>query len=105
MGRTPRKPSFTDVVLPIFDQPVEEKKTRTKKQEAADGKVRWTRHAASPRANCNVCLDEFTNDLRKGMNVASYVRTAPDGVLYLCFLHTQEQKHRDQLAGLDSGNA
>lgn len=90
-----------DTVLPIFEQPAPAVPVqRSKKQEAEAKQVRYTRHAASPRSNCTVCLHELQQDRRTGVNVASYVRHAPDGDRFLCFLHKQEALHQDQLAGL-----
>lgn len=105
MGRTPRKPAFTDVVLPIFEQPVEEKKTRSKKQQAEDGKVSYERHRSSPRGKCAVCTEAHLKGEQPGIFDASYVRNSPDGSKYLCLRHTQEQRHMDTLAGLISGSA
>lgn len=94
---------FEDVALPGFDLPAPVVRTRSKKQEADDLRVIYTRHAASPRANCNHCLQELIAEERAGVNVASYQRSAPDGVIFLCLRHTQEQRHRDSLAGLIHG--
>lgn len=98
-------PAFEDMVLPGFDQPVQEKKTRSKKQQAEDLRVIYTRHAASPRAKCNPCVTAMIAGEKAGVNVASYQRAAPEGLTFLCFRHTQEQRHLDTLAGLLSGSA
>lgn len=97
-------PAFEDVTLPGFDLPAPVVKTRSKKQEADDLRVIYTRHAASPRGNCHHCLQELIAEERKGVNSASYQRSSPEGLLLLCGRHTQEQRHRDSLAGLINGN-
>lgn len=104
MRSTAPSPAFEEVVLPGFDQPELQKKTRSKKEQAEDLRVIYTRHAASPRANCNPCVQEMLADTRTGVNVASYQRAAPEGLTFLCFRHTQEQRHADTLAGLLSGS-
>jgi len=93
---------FVDEVLPGFEQPEPTVRTRTKKQEADALKVSWVRHTASPRAKCHHCIGEWREGERAGINDASYVRSAPEGALFLCFRHSQEQRHSDALAGLSS---
>lgn len=103
--REAQAPAFEDVALPGFDIPAPVVRTRSKKQEADDLRIIYTRHAASPRANCHHCLQELVAEERKGVNPASYQRSSPEGLMLLCGRHTQEQRHRDSLAGLLSGSA
>lgn len=101
MGRPAKAAaSFDDVVLPGFDQPVVVPKTRSKKQDADAAKVSYPKHTASPRALCGVCVVEHQDGERPGVNAASYERRHGPDSRFLCNYHTQEQRHRDSLAGL-----
>lgn len=94
------KPAFTDVVLPIFDQPDEVKQYRTKADDDRKTKVGWHRYKSPNPVTCEDCLTELKDGERKGVSVASYKRLHGDQVRFLCFQHTQVQRHRDQLEGI-----
>lgn len=98
------KPSYTDQVLPIFDQPEESPQLPpTLKEQEDAAKISWRRLAKYVSLGCEVCAHEHLRGERGGIGVASYCRTFGGTVMYLCLRHTTEQRHRDQLEGLARG--
>lgn len=92
-------PPFEDTVFPIFEQPEPEPvrvKSR-KEQDDAANKIVYRRYRPTRRVQCDPCVSAVVIKEQTGINDASYVRTQGSSEQYLCFLHTQEAKHRDQL--------
>lgn len=90
--KTPQE--WTDVVLPLFDQPVEVIKERSKKQQDDDRKVTY-RPYRSVRTACQDCL-EF-GSMGGGILNATYVRVHGDEKRYLCSRHRAQRSDNDQL--------
>lgn len=98
----PKKTSpqeWTDVVLPLFDQPEPvEPKARSKKQDDDATKVKWSRRPKNAkRVPCEDCSVEHPKGLRMGIGMASYIRSEGGVEKYLCFTHRAEYGFREDL--------
>lgn len=92
-------PPFEDTVFPIFEQPEPEPvrvKSR-KEQDDDDNKITYRRYRPARRTQCEACVAAVVKQEQTGINDSSYIRIHRGEELHLCFLHTQEAKHRDQL--------
>lgn len=92
-------PGWTDDVLPGFDAP-EPPVVRPKShnQQAKERGVIYARHRAN-NVKCDHCIDAVASQGAKAVRVASNTRTDKGNVEYLCFYHTTEARHKDQLDG------
>lgn len=92
---------WDEVALPILDgeEFTSMKKVAKPRSDTSD-KVKYLKHRTAKRANCDDCTTHVVSKTRSTISLASYIRVGPDGSLYLCYLHTNERKHRDQLDGL-----
>lgn len=88
---------WTDIVLPLFDQPKEVKpRVRSKKQDDDATKVKYRRRPKTARqTSCQECVVEHPRGLRAGIGIASYIRIEGTTELYLCFHHKAEYEHRE----------
>lgn len=101
MGRRKQEQSFTDIVLPGFEQPVPEptRPVSKREQDEAQHKISYKRYKVAGRVHCDPCVSVYREGASKTINDASYIRTGGGEVRYLCFFHKTEAVHRDQLAG------
>lgn len=102
MGLLPKKTTpqeWTDVVLPLFEQPEPVKpKERSKKQDADAKAVKWRRRPKNARqVPCHDCSEEHPKGLREGIGTASYIRIEGTEERYLCFHHRAEYGFREDL--------
>lgn len=95
--KTPQE--WTDIVLPIFEQPEEPApKQRSKKQEDDAKQVKWRRRPRTARqVPCEPCVEEQPQGLRQGIGTASYIRTEGDSEVWVCYHHHAEMLHREEL--------
>lgn len=86
-------------MLPGFDTP-EPPTVRPKShaQQAKERGVIYCRHRAN-NVKCDWCIADVANSGGTTVRVASNTRTDKGDVEYLCFYHTTEARHRDQLSG------
>lgn len=100
MGR-PTKKFFDDVPLPLMDgdEFKSGKKAPREKSETSET-IKYLKHRIAKRNNCEDCSLHVAAKTQTSISLASYLRVGPEGSVYLCYLHTNERKHRDQLDGL-----
>jgi hypothetical protein len=90
---------WTDVVLPLFEQPEPEKpKPRSKKQDDDAKQVKWRRRPKGARqVPCHDCSTEQQKGQREGIGTASYIRIEGSAERYLCFQHRAEYGFAEDL--------
>lgn len=94
-------PGWDDVVLPGFDEPeVVTPRPTSKAEQAKARRVHYRRHRSNA-TKCDHCLAAVAAKESVTVRVASNTRVDKGKTLYLCFLHTVEARHADQLAGRD----
>lgn len=90
---------WDDVVLPGFDEPeVVPTRPKSAKQAAKERTVQYQRYRANG-IKCDHCIQEVSVGKSTTVKVASNTRTDKGVTTYLCFLHTVESRHQDQLNG------
>lgn len=97
------RPLFEDVALPGLEpeetKPAPRPKT-AKERDDDERKVSWRRYKPTKPTQCDHCVERVAKGETNYISVASYTRTYRGETLYLCFMATQEQRHRDKLDGL-----
>jgi hypothetical protein len=93
--QTPQE--WTDVVLPIFDQPEEKKpRARSKAEQQKDADIRYTRYRSPVKASCINCVHEHMRHQTQ-IRQAAYIRSEGSDVAYLCFPHYAEKRNQELL--------
>ena len=98
----PRKtqPGWEDIVLPIFAQPEPEPlRNQTRKEVEDNAKISWRRYKSARRILCDHCTDAHHKGETPSIMDASWMRVIGNVTVYLCYRHTAEARHRDQLDG------
>lgn len=92
-------PGWTDDVLPGFDAP-EPPTVRPKShnQQSKERGIIYSRHRAN-NIKCDYCIKEVAAKISTSVRIASNLRVDRGVPTYLCFLHTVEARHKDQLSG------
>lgn len=91
------EPLFTDVVLPLFDQPeAPARRVKSRKEQDDDAnKIIWRRFKVSG-VQCQDCVEDRAN--RTGIGAATWIRTQGKDQRALCYQHRAEyllQESRD----------
>lgn len=93
--------AWDEVALPILDgEEFASTKKVAKPRSDTSETVKYNKHRVAKRANCDDCTSDVAGKKRSAISLASYIRIGPAGPIYLCYFHTNERKHRDQLDGL-----
>lgn len=97
----PTKKFFDNVPLPLMDgDEFQSSKRPVRERSETSETVKYLKHRTAKRNNCDDCALHVAAKTQTSISLASYLRVGPDGSIYLCYLHTNERKHRDQLDGL-----
>lgn len=100
MSLLPKKTTpqlWTDVVLPIFDQPEEKKpRERSKAQQQKDADIRYARYRSPVKASCTDCVADHIRT-QSPIRQAAYIRTHGADTSYLCFPHYAEKRNEELL--------
>lgn len=103
MGRKKNTPQeWTDVPFPGMEEVgAVENPPNAKPPRTFDGIAKYRRHKTM-NTGCMDCADEVSNGKSTSVQYAAFVRTFEDDEpRWLCFLHSREWKHKDQLAGIN----
>lgn len=90
--------SFEDVPFDLLGgEEFESSKRAPKPRSETSEAVKYTRYRPEKRNNCDDCLKEVQEDRSHSVSLASYIRSDQSGSAYLCYLHTNMRRHKDQL--------
>lgn len=92
---------WTDVVLPLFEQPEEVKpRERSKKQDDDDRKIAYRRQSRTSKGvPCQDCAEGNQAGSGHGIVNASYIRHQGGQQRALCYRHKAEWQNREMLSG------
>lgn len=94
----PTNKGWEDDPLPLLDgEEFTSTKRVTKPRSETSETVKYTRVKAAARPNCEDCTTHQLAGEQRSISQSSYVRSDPTGSIHLCYLHTNERRHRDQL--------
>lgn len=98
--------SWTDDVLPLFDQPEVPagRRLSRKEQDDRENKIVWTRYKVAG-VQCFDCVIEYPKGLRMGIGSANWMRVQGEDKRALCWMHKSEYLARGDRPGMHSGDS